>query len=57
MSSGWHVVNMEITGWVWHVERIFGLATHLAALAGDDPVVNPTGLVRAHLARDDLDLG
>jgi hypothetical protein len=55
MSSSWHVV--EITGWVWHVKRLFSLATHLAALAGDDPVVNPTGLVRAHLARDDLDLG
>ena len=29
----------------------------LAALAGDDPVVDAAGLVAAHLARDDLDLG
>ena len=30
--------------------------THLASLAGDDPVVDPAGLVPAHLAGDDLDL-
>ena len=31
--------------------------TYLAALAGDDAVVDAGALVSAHLAGDDLDLG
>ena len=52
-----HTVLLPWTLIVYHTRTLRSAKKAFAAFAGYHAIVDPTGLVPAHLARNDLDLG